>query len=585
MQQPVTGSKVSVLVLGEDTRSFLSVIRSLGEAGYEVHVVCYDRTSPALASKYITTVKFYNYQALTAQDWLNSVIALVQRYQFDVIIPCDERALYPLWSAKERLPSHTQLAIANPQALEHLFDKWKTKRVAQTCGVPVAEGHITTIVETSYDQLQQRYGDLFVVKPLQSFEEDKLSQRQKVVIIHSAEDFAAFQHANDSHHTYLIEAFFAGKGEGVSVLSIQGEVYAAFAHVRVAEPNSGGGSSYRKSIPLDPALLEAAEQMCRQTQLTGVAMFEFRRNEADQWILVEVNARFWGSLPLAVYAGVDFPKMYVDYMVTNQPPQRKVLQYRSVTARALTADIYEMKREFELFSDTRGTSIARKYLLGRLLQIGQVIIPKETIDSLQWHDMKPFLAECSALFRTLVLAKLRKTRVLIRYRRYKTQRQLALLFKRNPRRRILFVCYGNIMRSPFAAAYFQDSAAQQHISLRWDSFGFHLIEQRSCPQSAFQAAQRLGEDLTCHQSKWLSQLDIRETDIVIYFDRQNYSKLHAYYQVNHAFCAADLLDNQFPKLADIDDPYGRSIEGVEECYRKISNSVTRLLTIYKEAVQ
>ena len=35
---------------------------------------------------------------------------------------------------------------------------------------------------------------------------------------------------------------------------------------------------------------------------------EFRVDAAsDHWILVEINGRFWGSLPLAVASGMDFP--------------------------------------------------------------------------------------------------------------------------------------------------------------------------------------------------------------------------------------------------------------------------------------
>ncbi|MCA2018009.1 ATP-grasp domain-containing protein [Vibrio tritonius] len=584
MQQSITENRVSALVLGEDTRSFLSVVRSLGRAGYEVHVVCYDQTSPALASKYVTTAKYYNYQALTAEDWLSSVLALIERYQFDLIIPCDERAIYPLWSAKSRLPAHTQLAIANQEALDCLFDKWKTKQVAINCDVSVAQGHTECLEQASFTHLHQLYGLPFVIKPLQSFEETKLSQRQKVAIIHNESEFNDYCLGVDNQREFLIEAFFSGRGEGLSVFAIEGDVYAAFAHIRVAEPSSGGGSSYRQSIPLDEELLAATQRICRATNLTGVAMFEFRRGEKEQWILVEVNARFWGSLPLAIYAHVDFPRLYADYLVTRQKPEKKYNHYRPVLARALTADIYEMKREYEQLNATSSSWSARKHLIKRLFQLVNSLTPRETIDTFMLNDLGPFYAEMLGLFNAFFLSKLAKLPWFIQLRRWRTNRVLTRLFKHNPKRRILFVCYGNIMRSPFAAVCFQESATQQDIPLAWDSFGFHLIEQRACPDSAFQAALELGEDLSHHQSKWLSQYDLNETDIVIYFDQQNRGKLKAYYQVNHAFCAADLLDDQFPNASTIDDPYGRGMEGVVECYTEISNSVSGLLKVYKGAV-
>ena len=46
----------TALIFGEDTRSFLTVIRSLYKAGMEVDVVCFSNTSVALQSKYINKV-------------------------------------------------------------------------------------------------------------------------------------------------------------------------------------------------------------------------------------------------------------------------------------------------------------------------------------------------------------------------------------------------------------------------------------------------------------------------------------------------------------------------------------------------
>jgi predicted ATP-grasp superfamily ATP-dependent carboligase len=52
----------------------------------------------------------------------------------------------------------------------------------------------------------------------------------------------------------------------------------------------------------------------------GVAMVEFKveANTGTPYLL-EVNGRFWGSLQLAIDAGVDFPALLVD-AATGKPP-------------------------------------------------------------------------------------------------------------------------------------------------------------------------------------------------------------------------------------------------------------------------
>ncbi len=577
------GKQSSVLVLGEDTRSFLSVIRSLGQAGYRVHVVCYDRTSAALRSKYIEARYFYNYQACTQTEWLNNVVKLIEWYQYDLIFPCDERAIYPLWSARHRLPVHTQLAIANQQGLDVLFDKWKTKQAAISCYVPVAKGEIVDLRRNSYSELYQLFGSQFVIKPLQSFEETNLSQRQKVTIVHCEEDYEQYREQSLAAQPYLIEAFFSGKGEGVSVFSVDGEVHAAFAHKRVAEPSSGGGSSYRVSIELDEELLKATQDICHATNYTGVAMFEFRRNPDDgNWILVEVNARFWGSLPLAVFAGVDFPRMYADYLLSGCLPETPILNYRQhVTARALVADLYEIKRELELAREGGSFIKARAKGIFRLFAITKLVTPFETIDSFSRSDLGPFWGEVKMLARTFSGAILKRNRLRLFIRRIETRNQVRKLLKINNNRRILFICYGNIMRSPFAEICLK-SLLSEESGNQCDSFGFHLHEQRQSPDNAMKAAKELNYDLSNHKSKWLTQNDINESDIVIYFDERNQEKLQSYYHLNHMFCAADLLGQSFPLMHEISDPYGQSVADVAVCYQQISNAVHGLFDIVRE---
>lgn len=576
----------SALVLGEDTRSFLSVVRSLGRAGYTVHVVCYDRTSPSLKSKYISAAYYYNYQAYCNDEWIVNVLCLIERYKYDVVFPCDERAIYPLWQVRKELPTTTKLAIANQEALDALFDKWKTKEIAIKCDVPVASGELIDLTETDYCQLTKKYGDQFVVKPLQSFEMTSLDKRNKVVIVNSERDFLDFKQFNSTNERYLVESYFKGSGEGLSVFAWKGEVKTAFSYRRLAEPDAGGGSSYRGSSELDPEQFQATERVCRETNLTGLAMFEFRRNlQSNQWILVEVNARVWGGLPLAEYAGIDFPKIYTDFLLESAESKTVNTSISHVTARALTADLYEIKRESEKISKEVGRQKAVMHMAKRLAGVMRFLSPKESIDTLRFDDPKPFVAEVGDISKNIMGSVFKERTYLTHYRRWLMRNKLRKIFSDNQSRKIIFICYGNIIRSPFAEHYFSDQMKRSNVSLDIDSFGFHPKESRQSPDIAISAASLLQCDLTNHSSKCLTQMDIKETDIVIYFDEKNRDAIESGYRVNHAFCAADLLDNAYPCLSEIDDPYESDVETIKKCYDKIKNALDNFMSIYKGAIQ
>jgi hypothetical protein len=111
----------------------------------------------------------------------------------------------------------------------------------------------------------------------------------------------------------LVQGFVPGRGIGAFCLFWDDEVLARFMHLRLHEvPHTGGASSYRASW-YDPKIMADAEVKLSHVRWTGVAMMEYRWNPSDgSFALMEMNARFWGSLHLALYAHVDFPRLLLD---------------------------------------------------------------------------------------------------------------------------------------------------------------------------------------------------------------------------------------------------------------------------------
>jgi predicted ATP-grasp superfamily ATP-dependent carboligase len=107
----------------------------------------------------------------------------------------------------------------------------------------------------------------------------------------------------------LVQKRIQGPGIGIFLLARNGDVLAKFAHRRIREkPPSGGVSVLCESIRPPAEALGAATQLISFNRWNGVAMVEFKWDAIENRPkLIEVNARFWGSLNLAIRAGVDFP--------------------------------------------------------------------------------------------------------------------------------------------------------------------------------------------------------------------------------------------------------------------------------------
>jgi len=97
---------------------------------------------------------------------------------------------------------------------------------------------------------------------------------------------------------------------------------------------------------------------------------------------------------------------------------------------------------------------------------------------------------------------------------------LRALRERARPRSIIFVCYGNIYRSPYAAVLFQSRIpAADQGSYTVTSAGF-VGPDRPSPEVAVARAVRDGIDLTPHRSSLLTPARVAEADLILVMDRQ-----------------------------------------------------------------
>jgi len=94
--------------------------------------------------------------------------------------------------------------------------------------------------------------------------------------------------------------------------------------------------------------------------------------------------------------------------------------------------------------------------------------------------------------------------------------------------RVLFVCLGNICRSPTAEAVFRKLVTEEglHEHIEVDSAGTHAYHIGHAPDArAQEAARRRGVDLSGLRGRQATSRDIETFDYVLAMDRENYENL------------------------------------------------------------
>lgn len=304
-------------MIGDDIGVFLAIARSLGRAGIDVDVATCGEDYPGLASRFIKACHVLPPYLFEPEAWLDGLVGLVEREDYALILPSSDSSLQLLAVAAQRI-APSRLAIPNRAALDVFSDKAATRKLAASLGIATAEG-----VECVADPevLHALAGKSFphILKPSQPYVTGSTDAKTGVRMARTQDELegalAAF-----SGRRIVAEAFFAGDGVGVSVVARDGAIEHVWQHRRLAAINDTGRSSRRMGERPDERLLRDVDKLARATALHGVAMFEFRQNVGSgDHILVEVNPRFWGSLPLAIASGADFP-LHVWNMLTHAAP-------------------------------------------------------------------------------------------------------------------------------------------------------------------------------------------------------------------------------------------------------------------------
>lgn len=95
--------------------------------------------------------------------------------------------------------------------------------------------------------------------------------------------------------------------------------------------------------------------------------------------------------------------------------------------------------------------------------------------------------------------------------------------------RILFVCMGNICRSPSAEGVLRRMAMEQapELELEIDSAGTHDYHLDHAPdRRAVEAARRRGIDLSSLRARLVQAQDFERFDLILAMDHDNYARLH-----------------------------------------------------------
>jgi len=307
--------KYEVIITDGHWRKSLAAVRALGRKGIQTAVGESTRLATSMFSKYCHRAFVYPSPVYEPSTFIDFMETTLQRSNCQMLLPMEDETLFLISQHHSEFSRWTHIPFVQADKLQFAKRKDKVLRLAEDKGVPIPKTwYIESI--TQLDELMFSLPYPVVIKPTSA------SGALGVSYIQQPQDLKKRYLAVHRQYPYpLIQERIPrqGAGYGVSLLFDENsKVKASFVHKRLREyPVTGGASTLRESVRNDE-IREMAVSLLKEIGWFGVAMVEFKQDPRDGvFKLMEINPRFWGSLALAIAAGVNFP--YLLYkMVTGR---------------------------------------------------------------------------------------------------------------------------------------------------------------------------------------------------------------------------------------------------------------------------
>jgi predicted ATP-grasp superfamily ATP-dependent carboligase len=312
-----------VLITDAGGRNVVSAVRSLGKMGITVVGADESRLALSFFSKYCNEKLIYPSHQKYPIDWLNWLVRELSTRSYEMVMPISDNCVEMVSKNRDIISQYTKVPVVDHATWMKARDKSETLKFAMQAHVPHPETRfIAEINEVEAVANEMEFP--VVIKPKQSCGSRGIVYVPKPENLHKA-----YLSVHNAYPFPMVQEFIprGGSTYGVSLLfNKEAEPRAVFAHKRLREfPVKGGPSTLRESVH-NPELVDMAVRLLKSINWYGVAMVEFKEDPRDgQYKIMEINPRFWGSLPLAILAGVDFP--YLLYRMVMDGDVEPVMNY------------------------------------------------------------------------------------------------------------------------------------------------------------------------------------------------------------------------------------------------------------------
>jgi len=325
--------KATVVVADAELHTGLLIIRSLARAGLRVVAVAHRE----------------GFGTFSRWPCVRRIVAPDCDYTRTILEIAADNCAVAIFAHFETtlLSLHEQRAYAGPivispgtEQLQTAMNKSKVLARAAEVGLRVPKTVVLSRDERDrWARMNATFGDR---RPLIAKSDTEVGAApgpgSRYLVLRRSGDRGALEELVERSGSVLVQEYVIGRGVGIAGLFWEGKPLCVGGHVRLRESHATGGASTYCQSRIIPAAWDASMVLMKSLLWTGQGMVEFKVTPEGEAVLMEINPRFWGSLPLYIDSGLDVPlAAYGAFVLGNTEPRGKMREGRRM--RMLANDI------------------------------------------------------------------------------------------------------------------------------------------------------------------------------------------------------------------------------------------------------
>ena len=368
-------------------RSSYGALRNLSDHGLDVSISDSSIIGMSQFSKYSKSFDKYVSHYEDEEIFVQNILDICDKRGVSLIFPSHNETEI-LARHKDRFPKNLTKILPDADLCELFNNKAKAYDLCSTLGIPVPKRIQYSDPNTIVEILSKSGIQKSVIKLLTGnsskgvFYAENPNDAQNLVMQ------LIEVHGLVPNRYPQIEEYIDGDGFGCSVLYSEGRFIAHFTHKRLRDKIATGGTSTFRVSAEHKGIEDATKKIFDHVGWNGLAMCEFKVcQRTGKFWFIEINPRMWGSISLAIQAGVEFP--YLAWLSSKNGVEA-ALEYHQASklkfgwkARWLLGDLFVVLDKIVRLKFREGWSVIRRERA-------------DSIDDFFWDDPFVFIGEALA---------------------------------------------------------------------------------------------------------------------------------------------------------------------------------------------